>query len=300
MARQGAAKKRGPVTGGGKPVSGVLSLIKTKRNGASPKTAAFFDTILDDPEAFMSMSISEISEVAGLSNAMIVKICREQLGLSGVQQLKISVGQDIVTPTQFIHEDLLSNDDVPTVTKKVFHANIAALQDTLQVLQSDDMARAVELVLGAERVELYGIGSAAPIAADAHYRMMRIGLVTRFADDSHLQAVSASLAGPDVTVITISHSGSTQETIAATRLAKEAGANTILITGYRKSPIQKYCDVVLQTMARETKFRTEAMTSRIAQLTIVDALIANLAMANHVLSVDTLQHTFDVLGQKRF
>ena len=300
MARKATVKRKRTAKSGGPPVPGILSLIKTKRVGASPKTAAFFDLVLKDPEAFMGMSISEIADEAGVSQPMIIKVCNEQLGMNGLQQLKISVGQDIVMPTQFIHEDLMSDDDIPTVNRKIFHANIATLQDTLQVLQSEDMARAVELVLQAERIELYGIGSAAPIAADAHYRMMRIGLNTRAADDSHLQAVSASLADENVTVITISHSGSTQETIAATRLAKEAGASTILITGFRKSPIQKYCDVVLQTMARETKFRTEAMTSRIAQLSIVDALIANLAMANHDESIETLQHTFEVRGPKRF
>jgi len=103
-----------------------------------------------------------------------------------------------------------------------------------------------------------------------------------------------------VTTITVSHSGSTLETITATKLAKEAGARTICITNYGKSPIHAYADVVLHTMARETQFRTEAMTSRIAQLAIVDALVACLALASYKRSVDTIQHTFEVLSSKRY
>jgi RpiR family carbohydrate utilization transcriptional regulator len=53
-------------------------------------------------------------------------------------------------------------------------------------------------------------------------------------------------------------------------------------------------------MARETEFRPEAMTSRIAQLGIVDALIACLAMASYDRSVDTIRRTFEVLSAKRF
>jgi DNA-binding MurR/RpiR family transcriptional regulator len=53
-------------------------------------------------------------------------------------------------------------------------------------------------------------------------------------------------------------------------------------------------------MARETKFRTEAMTSRIAQLGIVDALIACLALADYDDAVTTIRRTFDVLSIKRF
>ena len=53
-------------------------------------------------------------------------------------------------------------------------------------------------------------------------------------------------------------------------------------------------------MARETQFRTEAMTSRIAQLAIVDALIACLALATYDRAVDTIAHTFEVLADKRY
>ncbi len=90
------------------------------------------------------------------------------------------------------------------------------------------------------------------------------------------------------------------ETLAATRLAKEAGANTIVITNYGTSPIQEHADVVLYTAARETRFRTEAMTSRIPELAIVDALTAVLALEDFEESVKVIDSTFRVLSTKRF
>ena len=83
-------------------------------------------------------------------------------------------------------------------------------------------------------------------------------------------------------------------------LAKDAGAKTIIVTNFSSSPLQAYADVKLFTMARETKFRTEAMTSRIAQLCVLDALIAALALADYDRATDTLRKTFDVLSLKRF
>ncbi len=47
-------------------------------------------------------------------------------------------------------------------------------------------------------------------------------------------------------------------------------------------------------------FLTEAMTSRIAQLCIVDALIAFLAVRDYVGAVETIRSTFEVLSVKRF
>lgn len=281
------------------PVEGVLSVIRSMRPAMGEVTGRLADFILENPEGVMSLSLTELAERVKASEGLVIRLC-QQIGVSGLQQLKISIAQELVKPVQFIHEDLEPNDDIATVIQKTFHADIAALQDTMSILKAEAMAEAVRIINAAERIELYGIGSAAPVAEDAHYRMMRIGLKTRVTSDSHLQAVSASLADKKTAVITVSHSGSTRETLAAMRLAKEAGAKTICITGFQKSPIQKYSDVVLQTMARETKFRTEAMTSRIAQLAIVDALIAALALTRHDRAVETIQHTFDVLSEKRF
>ncbi|MNL27091.1 hypothetical protein D3C87_1486590 [compost metagenome] len=58
--------------------------------------------------------------------------------------------------------------------------------------------------------------------------------------------------------------------------------------------------MVLHTMSRETRFRTEAMTSRLAQLAIVDTLIACLALSDYDKAVSTLRSTFDVLSNKRY
>lgn len=69
---------------------------------------------------------------------------------------------------------------------------------------------------------------------------------------------------------------------------------------YSSYTLQKYSDIVLHTMARETQFRTEAMTSRIAQLAVVDALIASLALRDYESAVDTIRKTSEVLSIKRY
>ena len=245
------------------------------------------------------MSVSEVAERTQSSEGSVVGF-RKPLGATGFQQLKIALAQQIVQPVQYIHEDLAAQDTPEQVVSKIFHSNIQTLQETESVLDVAALSAAVELIRGARRVEIYGIGSSAIIAHDAHYRMLRIGLNATAVTDSHVQAISASLTGPDVAVLTISHSGSTHETVLATRLAKEAGARTVCITNFGKSPIQEYADVVLHTMSRETRFRTEAMTSRLAQLAIIDTLIACLALSDYDKAVSTLRSTFDVLSTKRY
>lgn len=279
--------------------SGIRARIETLRESLAPTSRRIADFILEHAEDVVHMSVTEVAERARASDAAVVKLCKE-FGATGFQQLKISLAQDLVQPVQFIHEDLQPDDDTATVVRKIFHSGMNALNDTLAVLDPAAMQGAVDILKAADRIELYGIGSSAPIVEDAHYRMLRIGLNAKVVVDSHILAISASLTRPGVAVLTVSHSGSTVETVAAMRLAKEAGAATICITNLGKSPVQAFTDVVLTTNARETQFRTEAMTSRIAQLCIVDALIACLALADYDHSVATIQQTFGVLSEKRY
>lgn len=292
------AKSR-PRATGHTPVHNVIARIQTTYKTLGPTSRLIADFILSQPDAVMRMSVTELSEQTGSSQGSVVNFC-QNLGLSGFQQLKLSLAQAVVQPVQYIQEDLARTDDVETICRKMFHAGIQALRDSMSVLDPKSVAAAVEAIRKAKRIEIYGIGSSAPIAEDAHYRMLRIGLDAKAVTDSHIQAISASRTGPDVAVLTISHTGSTHETVVATQLAKEAGATTIALTNYARSPIQSHADITLFTMARETMFRTEAMTSRIAQLCVIDTLIAALALADYERATTTLRETFDVLSLKRF
>jgi len=280
------------------PLAGVLDRISAMRGDLPQKAGRIADFLVEHASEVVHMSVTEVSERCGVSEGSVVKLC-QQLGARGFQQIKIAIARELVQSVEFIHEDLTRKDDLNTVAKKVFGSGLQALQDTMKALSIDELGRAVSAMRKASRVEVFGIGSAAPIAEDANYRLLRIGIDSRVSVDSHQQAIAAALCTAKSTVLTISHSGSTLETLEATRLAKAAGATTIVITNFGRSPILKYADIVLNTLARETHFRSEAMTSRIAQLAIVDTLISGLALADYSRSISTIQRTFEVLASKR-
>jgi DNA-binding MurR/RpiR family transcriptional regulator len=279
-------------------LSGILDRIAALRPNLPPTAGRIADFITANASDVVHMSVTEVAERSGSSEGSVISLC-QQLGARGFQQVKIAIARDLVQPVQFIHEDLEPNDDLATVVDKIFRSDLQALHDTQKALDLGQLSRAVAAIRKASRVEVFGIGSAATIAEDANYRLLRIGINSRATVDSHVQAITAALSTPDVAVLTISHSGSTIETLTATRLAKDAGATTIVVTNFGKSPILSHADVVLNTLARETQFRTEAMTSRIAQLAIIDALIAALALADYDRAVATIERTFDVLSTKR-
>jgi DNA-binding MurR/RpiR family transcriptional regulator len=277
----------------------ALEKLRALRPGLTPAAARIADVILAQPGEVVHLSVTDVAERAGASEGSVIALCR-QLGARGFQHLKIELARELVRPVQAIQEDLEPGDDAATVLRKVFEGGRQALSDTLAVLDPAALERASALLRAARRVEVYGIGSAAPVAEDAHVRLLRIGLESRLAVDSHLQAVSATLAGPEVAVLTVSHSGSTIETVTATRLAREAGARTVVISNVGRSPISAHAEVMLHTAARETRYRTEAMTSRIAQLAVVDALVSHIALARGGVAVAALRRSAEALALKRY
>jgi DNA-binding MurR/RpiR family transcriptional regulator len=279
--------------------SGTVERLRALRPALSPVAARIAEVLLSAPEETVHMSVTEVAERAEASEGSVIGLCR-QLGLRGFQHLKIALARDLVRPVQAIQEDLDAGDDTATVVRKVFGAAAQALSDTLAVLDPRAIAQAVGLLSAAARIEVFGIGSAAPVAEDAHIRLLRIGLASRLSLDSHVMAIAAAQTGPEIAVLTISHSGSTLETVTATRLAREAGARTVVVTSIGRSPITAFAEVVLHTAARETRYRTEAQTSRIAQLAVVDALVAALALARGEAALAALRRTFDVLSLKRY
>jgi DNA-binding MurR/RpiR family transcriptional regulator len=281
------------------PIDNVMVRINVAYPSMAKGAKQIADYIIAQPDKIIGMSVTELSLATSSSEGSVINFCRK-LGLSGFQHLKLSLAQETVQPVQFIHEDLDRDDDVNTACRKIFHSGIQALRDTISVLNPKYVASAVEILRNAKRIEVYGIGSSAPIAEDAHIRMLRIGLDVRVATDSHIQAISAACTDENVAVLTFSHSGATHETVTATKIAKSHGAKTIVITNFARSPIQQHADIVLYTMARETYFKTEAMTSRIAQLCVLDALIAALALSDYDRSIQNLRKASDTLSLKRF
>ncbi|ONG50091.1 transcriptional regulator [Pseudoroseomonas deserti] len=279
--------------------TGAIEKLRALRPSMPAKAGRIADFILEQPETVVTLSVTEVAEQCAVSEGSVIALC-QSIGARGFQQLKLALAREVVVqPVQFIHEDLARDDDPATILKKMFGSGMQALQDTQKVLDLAQLEAAASALQAARRVEVYGIGSAAPVAEDAHIRLLRIGIEAKVVTDSHVMAISAAMAGPGVAVLTISHSGSTIETVAATKLAKEAGATTICLTNYGRSPLHSHADILLHTMARETRFRTEAMTSRIAQLAVMDTLIACLAMRRYDRSLQHLERVFEVLASKR-
>ncbi|MGH3611374.1 MAG: MurR/RpiR family transcriptional regulator [Pseudonocardia sp.] len=171
-------------------------------------------------------------------------------------------------------------DDAPAVVlRKVLRASADAMADAADAVTGDAFGHSVELLTNAAQVLFVGVGTSAPLAADAAYRFRTTGLLTEAPSDVHVQHVAARLLRPDDVCLAISHTGQTRETLAAVTAARAAGAATIAVTSFSRSSLTKITDVVLIAGSRETNYRVEAMTSRLVHTAVLDALYVATSLA---------------------
>ncbi|KLV26122.1 MurR/RpiR family transcriptional regulator [Niallia circulans] len=275
-----------------------LGKIRSYYARLSEKEKKIADYILVNPEKIIHSTINELAEDLGVADATVFRFCK-RIGFKGYQAMKIALASEVIEPIQQIHEEINENDSVKTVTEKVFKSNVRTLENTLEILNGHSIQKAVEFLLQANRVEFYGTGGSAVIAMDAFHKFVRTGIKAFSFVDSHFQLMSSSqLSEKDVAVI-ISHSGTNKDTINIMKTAKNNGAKTIGITGYPKSPIGQNTDVALFTSSEETEYRSEALSSRIGQLSLIDALYVNVMILNKNVANQSLERIRNAISDTR-
>ncbi len=283
------------------PESPAGTLIRLRGLYPSLKAALkkVADVTLARPELAIYSSVNEVAAAAGVSEATVMRLCRF-LGFRGFQDFKIALARELVNPLQRLHEEVAEGDDTATIVEKVFQANIAALQDTLTVLDMEAMAKASQWLLAARAVLLLGVGTSGPIVTDAANKFFRLGLLVQAITDAHLMMMAAALLTPRDVLVAVSHSGSTMDTAEAAKTAKNAGAQVICITNNSLSPLTKTADVILVTASRETRFRQEAMASRLCQTSILDSLYTLMALARPEAALGNLAKIENVIVTKQY
>jgi len=254
--------------------------------------------ILSDPREAVHYSITQLAEKAEVSDATVVKFCK-RLGYKGYQEFKIMLAQDVAAKPQLIHGEVEPGNDVQTIKEKIFQANISALQETAQVLETEALERAVQALANAGEIHFYGVGASGIVALDAEQKFSRIGLRTSAFLDTHLQIARAVHLREGDVAVCLSFSGETVEIVEALRAAKQAGALTIAITSFSGSTLAREADVLLLTSTQQNLFRSGAIASRLTQLSTIDVLFIAVALVDHERAQEAIEKTRAILSQRR-
>ncbi|MEH7276161.1 MurR/RpiR family transcriptional regulator [Neobacillus vireti] len=251
--------------------------------------------ILDHPQSILNSTVNDIGVQAKTSGAAVIRLCKS-LGLNGFQDLKVRIAGDLVKPAEQGYRDIEPGETYFSIAQKTTSNSIQSIRDTEEIINFEELERAVTTLLSAQNVHFFGIGASNIIAKDAQQKFLRIQKNATSFTDTHLVATIIANAGKDDVVFGISHSGETAEVIKVMALAKERGVKTISLTKYGQSAVSSLADIKLFTSySGEPPFRSGATSSRLAQLYLIDILFLSMATVQYEHSIQAIDQTREAI-----
>jgi len=270
----------------------MLSMLKYKED-LSMAERVVLDYLIENKAVLKNFNVEKIAEAAYTSPASVVRMCKK-LGYNGFKDFKIDfilANAKVEIPENREYKDVILAKD-SNYAKAVIENNIRILEETLKLHDKDALHKAAAYIMKARKILIFGKGSSYLVCKDLEMKLRRINKFCVAQGESHEQLVDASFINSNDVVIFVSNSGTTKEIISAALVAKDNKAKIISIVKLGTSLLAELSDIVLYTSSLEGEFRSAAMTSRISQLAVVDALFTNCAYIDIDRSVRTLERTF--------
>jgi len=259
--------------------------------------------VIDDPEGVAASTITELAQACTTSETTVIRFCRA-IGFSGYPELRITLASEAgrargVSGGRVVGSDINPDDDLADVVEKIAYADARAVEETAAQLDIEALHSVVDAIVAAKRVDIYGVGASAFVAADFQQKLHRIGLTSFAWADVHIMLTSAAVLREGDVAVGVSHSGATSDTIDALHEARRQGATTVAVTNFPRTPISEAADHVLTTAARETTFRSGATASRLAQLTVIDCVFVGVAQRTYASTRHALESTYEAVHTRQ-
>lgn len=272
-------------------MNGGLVRLREILNAITPSERKVADFILQDPQRIVGMSVAQLSQESGGSQAAVIRLCKSA-GFKGYQELMLKVVgdlQDAENGNGNGYQEFTRDSTIEQIIENVSNNNIQSIRDTLKIMTPAHVEKAVEALHTAKRIFFYGIGASNLIAYDAQQKFMRINKTCFSFADTDLQLISSVMLKKGDVVIGISYSGESQLIADCMAQAQELGVTTISITRYGNSTISQLADIPLFISSTETEIRSGATSSRITQLNMIDILYLGVASREFDQSVSYLE-----------
>ena len=256
--------------------------IKTNYNTFTRTERNIANFILTSPKDVLYMTITELASACDVGDTSVFRFCRH-LGKNGYQDFKVDLAQSVSEAQALpdLSRCIVSNVDTPDVMiQKVLNNNIAVLMETYQLIVPATLSAATQWLTNARHICFFGVGSSSTSAMEAHNRFLRVSAKSEFVSDAYLQMMRASLMTSDDVAILFSYSGATRETLSIAQTAKTAGARTICISRFARSPLAELCDLLFLCGGNEGPLQSGNLSVKSAQLFLMEVLYIAYCQAN--------------------
>lgn len=254
----------------------IFTVLKSKEASFSKGQRRIAQYILEsyDKAAFMTANV--LGKTVGISESTVVRFAVE-LGYDGYPSMQKALQEMVVnrlTATQRIE---ITNDRIgdKNILSMVLQSDMEKLRQTGETVDKDAFEAAVNAVLGAERVYIIGVRSAAPLASFLGYYLNYMFQNVHVLTSSGASEMFEKIVGVNSrdAVIAFSFPRYSATTLKMAQYCRSTGATVIGVTDTKLSSLGQCSDHVLVAKSDMVSL----VDSLVAPFSVVNALIVAIA-----------------------
>jgi DNA-binding MurR/RpiR family transcriptional regulator len=244
----------------------MLLSKKMKQTNFSNAETALVTYILEKGTAIESMTIKEIAEANFVHPSTLIRVAKK-LGYKGWLELRTEfLAEQTYLQTYFEDVDanfpFQTNDGIMTIANKIASLERTTIDDTLSLLNHDDLQKAKQLLLNAKQIKIFGSNANLLISQDFALKMRRIKKNVVTSQTLGEDTYEAYNSQADTCAILISYTGENNFILQLARILRKQNIPVIALTSIGENTLASYSQAVLRITTRERLY------SKIANFTI--------------------------------
>lgn len=277
----------------------IETIIRKNMMKLTEKEQQIGNYILENKKNIINLTSTQLGEKIGSSQSSIIKFIKK-IGFNKFSDFKIQLGKDLEnkknSKTENFHSSLTLEDSFEEIAHKVLNSDIYALEKTIYSQNFENLEEIVQKIKNSKRILIIGTGMSSIVAQDLELKLMKIKIDAKHYQSTQMQLMNLATLSEEDLVIAISHRGETEEVIKVINKANELGIDTISITTIESNTVSKLSKYNLKTISEETIFRSSAISSRMAQLILIDILFLRLVQENYQETKEYIDKSKKIVG----
>lgn len=233
----------------------MLLSEKMKQTDFSNAESALVEYILAKGTAIEPLTIKEIAEANYVHPSTLIRVAKK-LGYKGWLELREEfLAEQTYLQTYFEDVDanfpFQTNDGLMTIANKIASLERTTIDDTLSLLNHDELQKAKQLLLNAKQIKIFGNNANLLISQDFALKMRRIQKNVVMSQTMGEDAYEAFNSQEDTCAILISYTGENGFIMQIAKILQKQNIPIIALTSIGENTLASFSQAVLRMTTRE-------------------------------------------------
>ena len=272
----------------------LVQFITEKYTTLTDSEKMLADYIINNFDRVLLISVQALANETNLSVATVVRFA-QHMGFEGYKDFRLYLAQFGNEHEDFILDFEKSEKSPEAQISKMLSSCVECLNLTQKNLDYSTLSDIAIKIHNAKKIAFFGVGTSYIVCKDAEMKFKRMGVSADCScDKNSASAILLNMQKGDV-VIGISHSGNNKLVEKIMGLACRAELTTVAVTTFKNSRICDEADYILYTQTRESPLHKTAITSRVGQFAIMDALFMTYFTMYYDSSMSKIEKIYEIV-----